>query len=269
MINNLTPHFKICKEQYKTIQTELKTLKQEFALKTPYQGICIFCGKLCSEKVCDLCKKNNFLSSEIFLLHKNDQFEREMRFLDRINLKTKHYEEYNFETRGSMYAIFDINNLFNEAKKKICFLCNKNENENLSLENKYEAFTDSFDIYNFNVIHKKQIYYFDTPQEYQPMKFRVSLKKLSLLNKEIFEVFENYKNKVINQNTIDFYKNRIQYKLKMIDEQIETNTANYKKAVEREQIDDVKAFKEIIDVLWENKEDLMKKQTDLDFDGKL
>ena len=61
-----------------------------------------------------------------------------------------------------------------------------------------------------------------------------------------------------------FYKNRIQYKLKMIDEQIEINNANLNIALENSEIGDIKAFTEINKMLWETKEDLMKKETTFD-----
>lgn len=263
MINNLTAHYFVCKEQYKKLYREFKELKQEFVIKTQFNGFCLFCGKLCTEKVCTLCLKNNFLKSELTLINANNELKFQLEIFEAYNLKSKHYEKYNFESKGSCFEIFNTEILLKKFKLNKYFKTFYGENE--KTEKFFLDFENIYNIYNFKILNKKKTYFFKEKQVYTSYKSRISLSKMKLLNTYLFEIFNNLKNKVNMEDQLSFYKNRIDHKINIIDEQIETNDKNLKNAIKNDQFDDAKAFKEVNDLLWYNKKELEKRKWELNF----
>ncbi|ORD93634.1 hypothetical protein ECANGB1_1850 [Enterospora canceri] len=261
MINDLTTYYKIYQQQYAKLHKETIKMKCDFVINTQFKGFCLLCGVLCTEKVCQKCNKYNLTQAELCVINRNDKFDEEIAQIDDANMENRRYYSYGFDHLGSKYNAFDVCKLYNKSMV-VCsyvldwlFTADTIESEELFDNSNIES------IYNYTLLDKNNAYNFSTTMD--PIKFRISFNKMRILNSDLHQIFINYKNRVQREQNITFYQNRIKYKIKMINEQIDQNINNLNKAIENNQIDDAREFMKINEKLTEFKKDLQLKQNNL------
>ena len=250
MINDLTAYFRIYQLEYHQYRKITIDLKQEFVKRTSYSGYCVFCGQLNANKVCNKCMQYNLNCPELVILNRNERYIHEIELIEKMNVYIKQYPAYDFKKYGSQY-FFNISQLFHQIGYK-----SKQETHY-----KIIISDEIVNIYNFIVYDDESIYMFHPSQDTFLLRFdKIQFDKLKKVNFDLYVIFTHYKTKKTIEYLNNFYVKRIERKIKLIDEQIESNLQNLKTATINQHTDDIKAFNDINFKLCEFKEDLLRKK---------
>ncbi|KAL6121190.1 hypothetical protein NUSPORA_01938 [Nucleospora cyclopteri] len=260
MIKDLTSYFKVYSNQYKLFNRIIKELKIDYIKNTKYNSKCIFCNNSVNEKVCKLCLKRIHSQNEFVLLNKHEHFINEITFLkvlneyNTINKPLKKEIKYR-KTHKDINCFFQniIHDLYDQINSALTNFLFSYEiiDENTIKE-------DKLDINSFKIINEA-VYLVD----YENNEEYFTIKKSGLKNvfyRDIYTILSNFKVKEELLRTREFFYNRNQYKIRVINEEIDRNTKNFADAIENEEFDDLKVFIDINNQLLDMKKSLMKKQ---------